>query len=470
VWDQLHVAIYSESSGAVGTQIGGDDEAYNIEPGAKIFVVVQANFSTQSKDQDIEISWRQWAGTWAVASPKGTGSGTVWEFWDSNYATLGAATKHFADSVGAVYIEDQDSDGGDPSGKEEFWFVVEAPTDTGRYELAISEDGIVTDSQGTITQQIDITVADLTSWGGIFYNKPGDTTEQTEAGTYANGLYAYLDEDNDGDPLTPGTAYTFYVNVHEWQGNAIASGGTLNITIPKQFTSVSLVDKADFYDAAVSGGGASDWTITGTNDSAISNAVDHLSFSATTPTEYFTNTNWEFDTRFTGTGGGGETVRYIVEAVVLVQAATWESYNDEAHTTVDDYFSTGEQTVYMFGEGFQASTAYHVAYYDGDNAKVLSDGVSSNSGGDLSSLCYFPTYQESAVIGTWHAVVYKDSVASPPETYIASDPNSVVEDSFEVTYEAIPEFPTVIAGIAVAGMCFGIYYWMRKRRLAYVKA
>lgn len=144
----------------------------------------------------------------------------------------------------------------------------------------------------------------------------------------------------------------------------------------------------------------------------------------------------------------------------------WESYNDAAHQNQSDLFDeASEDTVHMFGEGFVASTAYHVGYYDGDGAKILSDGVSSNSTGELSSLCYFPTYQESAVTGTWHAVVYQDSVASPPETYTANDPDSVVEDDFEVTAQAIPEFPIVIAGIAVAGLCCGIYLWMRRRRV-----
>ena len=123
----------------------------------------------------------------------------------------------------------------------------------------------------------------------------------------------------------------------------------------------------------------------------------------------------------------------------------------------------------MYGENFDASTAYHVGYYDGNNAKILSDAVNSTSSGELSSQCYFPTYQGTAQPGTWHAVVYKDPT-SPPETYTADDPNSVVEDSFDVTAAAIPEFPTAITAIAVAGMCFGIYYWMRKRRLAHVKA
>jgi len=168
------------------------------------------------------------------------------------------------------------------------------------------------------TSNVDL--KDKSPWGGIFYNRPGNTAEQTYAGTYPDGLYAYLYEDSSSQPLSAGTQYNFYVNIHEWADNVLDAGGTLTITIPKEFTSVALVDNADFSNAVVSGGGASDWTISGNNNSAFSNAVLHISFNATTPTGYYTNSNWEFDTRFTGTGPFSETVRYIVEADVLVQA------------------------------------------------------------------------------------------------------------------------------------------------------
>jgi len=41
--------------------------------------------------------------------------------------------------------------------------------------------------------------------------------------------------------------------------------------------------------------------------------------------------------------------------------------------------------------------------------------------------------------------------------------NFIADDSFVVDASAIPEFPEVMAAIGVAGLCFGIYYWMRKR-------
>jgi hypothetical protein len=99
--------------------------------------------------------WKIAEGGWEVASPKNTSDGTKWEFWESEYSTLGAATNHFS-SVASKYIEDQDSDGGDPTDAHEFWFVVEAPTTAGIYYLAISEDGVVEGGQGTIAQEFKI--------------------------------------------------------------------------------------------------------------------------------------------------------------------------------------------------------------------------------------------------------------------------------------------------------------------------
>lgn len=61
-----------------------------------------------------------------------------------------------------------------------------------------------------------------------------------------------------------------------------------------------------------------------------------------------------------------------------------------------------------------------------------------------------------------------------PATYAAltADPDAyqlIADDTFTVDAGAIPEFPTVIAGIVVAGLSFWIYYWMKKKRLAYAR-
>ena len=157
---------------------------------------------------------------------------------------------------------------------------------------------------------------------------------------------------------------------------------------------------------------------------------------------------------------------------IAIKVDTAESYDDSNYTTVDNDFVFPQNTVYIWAHGLKAIDNYSVGYYDGSGDKVASDGPkSSTSYGNLSSQ-YLLTTHTDAVFGTWHAVVFDTNYGSPSENYTAAatNPGYVVEDSFGVQASAIPEFPTVMAGIMVAGLCFGIYYWMRKRRLAYVKA
>ena len=96
--------------------------------------------------------------------------------------------------------------------------------------------------------------------------------------------------------------------------------------------------------------------------------------------------------------------------------------------------------------------------------------------GTLETDYYLPS-DSGAASGLWHALVQPDSgytsfgaltygtIVAAPDTY-----GLIANDSFTVNASAIPEFPTVIAGIIVAGLCFGIYYRMRKGKLAYAQA
>jgi len=157
--------------------------------------------------------------------------------------------------------------------------------------------------------------------------------------------------------------------------------------------------------------------------------------------------------------------------------ALWESYSDSGHTVVEDNFSGSTDHVYMEGTGFPNGD-YDVGYYDGGDSLVLValDENISVTDGTLNSQ-YLLTTDPSAVGDAWWHVLVQPANATPfitdytevaityPDTY-----ELMANDSFYVAQSAIPEFPTVMAGIMVAGLCFGIYYWMRKRRLAYVKA
>lgn len=148
---------------------------------------------------------------------------------------------------------------------------------------------------------------------------------------------------------------------------------------------------------------------------------------------------------------------------------TWESYRDEQHTTVwgtpQNPYDGNYRTAYMYGGGFIPSHRYNIGYYDGQGVKAQSDSVIAGTDGALSSLCVLNS-DPNAWSGTWHAVVFDADIGSPPQTYpeCVCDSAYVVEDSFEVMPQAIPEFPAAISGLVVAGVCLGAYCHMKRRK------
>ncbi len=157
----------------------------------------------------------------------------------------------------------------------------------------------------------------------------------------------------------------------------------------------------------------------------------------------------------------------------------WGSYSNPARTTVSNDFTTYGDIVYMYGENFDTTGTYKVAYYDGgtlhDGAggtKLQTDTYTDDTDGILDQCLCRPADYGASSYGTWHAVVYKTTGTMPASYDLVSKADSayVVTDSFTVQQAAIPEFPTVIASIVVAGICFGIFYWFRKRKREAVKA
>ena len=151
---------------------------------------------------------------------------------------------------------------------------------------------------------------------------------------------------------------------------------------------------------------------------------------------------------------------------------SWESYNDAAHNTQDNIFTGDEHTVYMHGTGFLATHEYRVAYYEADTDgeeevdaadHVMTDNAAnSDADGNLSSDCVFTSYPTSDP-GTWHAIVC-ERAADPPSTYDSGWANITADDSFTVEENAIPEFSTVIAAIAVCMLCAVAYVVMRRNK------
>ncbi|UCD54387.1 MAG: hypothetical protein JSU76_01520 [Dehalococcoidia bacterium] len=153
----------------------------------------------------------------------------------------------------------------------------------------------------------------------------------------------------------------------------------------------------------------------------------------------------------------------------------WGSYSNTGRTTVSNNFSTYGVSVYMYGENFDTSGTYKVGYYDGgtahdgaNGALLQTDTYTNDPDGILDTSLIRPADFPSSSYGTWHAVVYK-TTGSMPDPYSSvskGDTAYTVTDSFTVTVDCIPEFPTRFAAVGVGGLCFGIYRWMRRRRSA----
>jgi hypothetical protein len=166
--------------------------------------------------------------------------------------------------------------------------------------------------------------------------------------------------------------------------------------------------------------------------------------------------------KLTATIGGGAAAKrwtrccYLPVEVNYDYTPTWAS----EHETYD----STNHIVHMTGGGFKLGYVYKVGYYDGtevgggDQVCVECGGTSTAEGGFSSQ---FECMSSGATYGTWHSVVF-DTTESLPATYNAIV-DYVIDDGFTVQESAIPEFPTVIAAVAVCMLCAVAYVVMRRR-------
>jgi subtilisin family serine protease len=157
----------------------------------------------------------------------------------------------------------------------------------------------------------------------------------------------------------------------------------------------------------------------------------------------------------------------LIDALAAVNSSLppFDSYREGypgAGGTQDDLFSdfATENTVYMYATGLLPSHPYRVAYYDGNNNKVATDDVSSDSSGNLQSQHTF--VEETDTAGTWNVIVSERDF-TPDATYDSTWEYRIASDTFTVAASAIPEFPTVLAVIMVLALSAGIYLWMRRK-------
>jgi len=168
----------------------------------------------------------------------------------------------------------------------------------------------------------------------------------------------------------------------------------------------------------------------------------------------------------------------FLRITVYYTTPTWESYKTDGHSIVWGYdtehaYDSEWHIVYMSGAGFKTSyDDYKVGYYDGSatgggQLVGAAGGGTSTPGGDF--LSQRDCRGTGATEGTWHSVVL-DTTGNIPNTYDVAieDANYVIKDEFEVAESAIPEFPDVIAAIAVCMLC-AIPYIVMRRKVIYGK-
>ncbi len=314
----------------------------------------------------------------------------------------------------------------------------------------------------------DVVAAGFEADDIVWYEAPDDPTDawtkhniDTEL-DYAWEVYVYdIDDDGDPDVVVTGN-HADAVVWYEAPDDPTGSWTKHNID-------TSLDGAAGVYVYDIDGDGNPDVFATGKS------ADDVVWYEAPDdPTGSWTKHN--IDTELATADGiyvydiDGDGTPDVVAAEYYADDVVWCRIEWESYKT--DYFPVGEvcntfssysteHTVYVYGAGF-ASGNYKIIFWEGTTTKRQVDLVSAQNG-VLKSKHIFVEGTDNA--GTWYAGVY--DAGYDPSSYTE---NLIWGDTFEVEEGAIPEFPTVITAIVVAGLCFGIYYCMRKRMMAYVTA
>ena len=144
-------------------------------------------------------------------------------------------------------------------------------------------------------------------------------------------------------------------------------------------------------------------------------------------------------------------------ATPVSAAVAWLSYSDAARTVECTNFTSSTPTAYLRATGLQKSKDYKAKVYDANPANyplsplLIWDGV-ADANGVFDCQIYLPCFPNSTP-GEWKAELWKVLPLSIQATH-----------TFTVQASAVPELPDVLAGIGVAGICFGIYWKMRKKR------
>ena len=350
----------------------------------------------------------------------------------------------------------------------------------GGFLLLFCQDYVSAGGNESITRQFSPTTdAAVTSGAG-----DNNGFEMTPGNAYADDASYAVDMDSglidNADPIGTGTDKHDYYNYGLL--NTIPSGSTITGITVRAEIAIDAAKDGPFTAIRLSWDGGTSWTaviqqaITVTGETPYTYGGISDTWGRSWSTSELDDTNFRVQVINGDTKSNKADRDFSLDwiPVSVTFTAPWESYSDPGHSVVEDNFNSGTNHVYMEGTGFPNGN-YDMGYFDADDGLATIDENISVTDGTLNSEYDLTTDPYAKGDGLWHVLVQPDGATPFADNYtdVAANPDFyelMANDSFNVAQSAIPEFPTVMAGIMVAGLCFGIYYWMRKRRLAYVKA
>ena len=351
----------------------------------------------------------------------------------------------------------------------------------GGFLLLFYQDYAYAGGNETVTRQFSPSAdAAVTSGAG-----DNDGFETTPANAYDDGTGYAVDATSglpdNADPIGIGTDKHNYYNYG--LSNAMPPGATINGITVRADIAVDDTKDEPFTAIRLSWDGGASWTavkpftLTGIAETTYTYGGIADNWGHAWSTSDLSDANFRVQVINGDTKAIKDDREFSLDwiPVSVTFTAPWESYENLDPLTVCDDFSESTNHVYMQGTGF-ATGNYDVGYYDANGDLVVTDENINVSASTLNSEWDLTNNKTAAGAADWHVLVQPASATQPlPNSYADAIANPddyelMANDSFYVAQSAIPEFPTVMAGIMVAGLCFGIYYWMRKRRLAYVKA
>ncbi len=298
--------------------------------------------------------------------------------------------------------------------------------------VLVRSQTISTDGNGDAVDQYTFTAADpVGTWTVQLFNLSSATVVDSATLTLENFAASTI------APVSTGKA------------SYAVSGDNLNISARFNNTNIAAPDTATTFRYVVLNAGNTQYlTAAGTFAPYSAGLYSHTTASASVPAGGSFNDSFTISgVLFPAAGTYHINVDWVTSCGAVIATASYSfpvgsslnSFSDAAFSQPSDLFGISG-TVYLRSPNLLVSTGYKVAWYRPDGTLVLTQSLSSDGTGLLTTNS---TTAALGVSGLWHVVVYP-ATATPPATYNPGDPAGASSDSF--TLDLIAPLAPLITG------------------------